>query len=96
MHLMLRGDWQGHLKRSIRDADGNVIRSYEFVPKAPVELVAASDLVALEGDCTGKRPKLLPVDYDEKHQVVVLETKVIEDTIASLKPAEDKPKKRRS
>lgn len=90
MYLMLRGDWQGHLKRSIKDPKGKVLRSYEFVPKAPLELVEASDLIALESDCVSRRPKLLPVEFDDQHHVQVLEQQVIIDTIEELKKSKPK------
>lgn len=84
MFVMLRGDWQGSLKRSIKTADGKLIREYEFHPKAPTELVEDNDLVALARDCVGDRPKLLPVEFDDQHRGVVLPQKVILDTIDSL------------
>ncbi len=67
--VMLKKDWPGTFRRSIRDDKGKIISTLEFNPGEPVD-ISYDQLPAIEKDMFHA---LLPVTVDAKGHIVPIE-----------------------
>lgn len=86
-HVMLRRDWNGNFKRTVKPLMGGESRRLEFAPGEVIE-ITPEEVPAIMNDL-GKA--LLPVEWsDEKRKFVVVEVTNV-DIAATVQAATDEP-----